>query len=58
MVDLKEWEYEDVDTQAMNDPNCLEALRACELLKFFLTPRMQAQPELLEYLISLWEINR
>jgi len=47
MVDWKEREHEDVDTQAMNDPNCLEALRACRLLKFFLTVGMRAQPKLL-----------
>lgn len=28
MVDSKEREHEDVDTQALNDPNFLEALRA------------------------------
>ena len=56
-ISWKEWENEDVDTQAMNDPNCLEALTACGILKFFLTPRMRAQPELLRYLISLWDIN-
>jgi len=58
MVDWKEREHEDMDTQAMNDPNSLEALRACGLLKFFLTLRMRAQLELLWYLISLWDINR
>ena len=57
MVDWKEREHEDVDTQAMNDPNFMEALRACRLLTFFLTPGMRAQPELLRYLISLWDIN-
>lgn len=57
MVDWKEQEHEDVDTHAVNDQNCLEALRACGLLKFFLTPGMRAQPELLWYLISLWDIN-
>lgn len=58
MVDWKEHEDEDVDTQALNDPNCLNALRNCGLLKFFLTLGMQAQPELLRYLISLWDINQ
>jgi len=47
MVDWKEWEHENVETHAMSDPNCLEALRACVLLKFFLTPSMWAQSELL-----------
>ena len=57
MVDWKEREHEDFDTQALNDPNFLKALRACRLLKFFLTPVMRAQPKLLRYLISLWDIN-
>lgn len=58
MVDWKELEHEDVETQAFNDPNCLEALRACGLLKFFLTLGMWAQHEFLRYLISLWDINQ
>lgn len=58
MVGWKEWEHDDVNTQALNDPNSLEALRACGLLKFFLTLGMQAQPKLLQYLISLWDINQ
>jgi len=57
MVDWKEREHEDIDTQAIVDPNCLEALRNYGLLKFFLTLGMQAQPKLLWYLISLWGIN-
>ena len=57
MVDWKEREQEDVDTQALNYPNFLEALWACGLLKFFLTPGMRAQLEFLRYLISLWDIN-
>lgn len=58
MVDWKEREHGEVDIEALNDPNCLEALRACGLLKFFLTPGIQAQPELLRYLISIWDNNR
>jgi len=58
MVDWKEREHKDVDNQVMNDPNCLEALRACGILNIFLTPGMRAQPEFLRYLISLWDINR
>lgn len=43
---------------ALEDPNCLDALRNYGLLKFFLTPSLWAQPELLQYLISLWDIGR
>lgn len=53
MVDWKKCEHKDVDTQVLNDPNFLGALRACGLLKLFLTPGMRAQPEFLRYLISL-----
>ena len=47
-----------MDTQALNYPNYLNALRDYGLLKFFLTPRMRVQPELLQHLISLWDINQ
>ena len=57
-ITWQECEHEDVDTQAMNDPNCLKALRNCGLLEFFLKPGMRAQPELLRYLISFWNINQ
>lgn len=57
MVDWKEQEHEDVDTQAMDDPNFLDSLRACRILKLFLTPGMWAQPDLLRCLINLWDIN-
>jgi len=42
----------------MANPNCLNTLRNCGLLKFFLTPGLQAQHELLGYLTSLWDMNR
>ena len=58
MVDWKEHEHEDIDTETMVDPNCLNAIRNCGLLKFFLTPGLRAQPELLQYLISLWDVKR
>lgn len=58
MVDWKERGHENVDTQAPNDRNCLNTLRNCGLLNFFLTTGMWAQPELLRYLISLWDINQ
>jgi len=53
MVDWKEHEHEDIDTQAIAYLNYLEALRNCGLLKLFLTPGLRAQLELLRYLISL-----
>lgn len=52
MVDWKECEHEDIDTQVMADPNYLNDLRNCGLLKFFLTPNLRW------YLISLWDVNQ
>ena len=33
----------------------MNALRNCGLKKFFLIPCLRAQPELLQYLISIWD---
>lgn len=58
MVDWKEREHDNINTQTMVDPNCLNSLRNCGLLKFFLTLGLRAPPELLRYLISLWDVNQ
>ena len=58
MVDWKEHEHDDIEPQEMAVPNCLDALRNCGLLKLFLTPGLRAQLELLQYLISLWDVNQ
>ena len=42
------------DEQAFNDPGCRRALLECGILKFFLTPHLRAQPDLLELLIRSW----
>jgi len=42
----------------MANPNFLDALSNCGLLKFFLALGLQAQPKLLQYLISLWDVNQ
>ena len=36
----------------------MEALRNCGLKEIFLTPCLQAQPELLQYLVSIWDENQ
>lgn len=46
-----------MDKVAMEDEACMDALRNCGLKKFFLTPCLRAQPELLKYLINLWDEN-
>jgi len=46
--------HDNEDIVAFGDAGCLDAMRACGLLKFFLTPRLRAQPDLLEFLIRSW----
>ena len=38
----------------MENETCMNALKKCGLKKFFLTPCLRAQLELLQYLISIW----
>lgn len=35
----------------------MNALRDCGLKKFFLTPYLRAQPELLQFIIDLWDVD-
>ena len=57
VIEWKEREHSEEDELAMADEKCMNALRNCELNKFFLTPCLRAQPELLQYLISIWDEN-
>ena len=43
---------EDIAAYALVE--CRNAMRACGFLKFFLTPRLRTQPDLLEFLIRAW----
>jgi len=45
------------DEQEFNNPGCRRALLECGLLKFFLTPHIRAQPDLLELLIHSWNLT-
>ena len=42
------------DIAAWGDVNCCNAMRACSFMKFFLTPRLRAQHDLLELVIRAW----
>ena len=55
VIEWKEREHSEEDELAMENERCMEALRDCGLKKFFLTPCLQAQPELLQYLINIWD---
>jgi len=57
VVEWKEREHDSVDELAIEDEACMDALRDCGLKKFFPTPYLQAQPELLQYLINILDEN-
>lgn len=42
------------DIAAWANVDCCNAMRACGFMKFFLTPRLRAQHDLLELLIRAW----
>ena len=52
----QERDHDNEDVAAFADAGCRNAMRACGLLKFFLTPRLRAQPDLLELLIRAWNL--
>lgn len=57
VVELKEIEHDSVDALALEDDGCMNSLRYCGLKKFFLTPYLRAQPELLQFIVDLWDVN-
>ena len=57
VIEWKEREHGEEDEMAMENEACMNALRNCGLKKFFLRPCLQAQPELLQYLVSIWDEN-
>ena len=58
VIEWKEWEHSEEDKLSMENERVMEALRNFFLKKFFLTPCLRAQPELLQYLISIWDENQ
>ena len=58
VIEWKEREHGEEDEQALSNVRCMDVLRDCELLKFFMAPCIRAQMELLQYLISVWDIDR
>ena len=57
LVTWREREHTAVDDEVINDPDALDALRGCALLKFFKLPNMKANTRLLEMLIDYWNIE-
>lgn len=53
----REREHEEHNFTIGNDPATIQALRDCELLKFFGLPGMRHQIELLRYLVRAWDVQ-
>ena len=58
VIKWKEREHCEEDELAMENERVMQALRNCGLKKLFLTPCLQAQPDLLQYLVSIWDKNQ
>lgn len=56
-VTWREREHTAVDDEVMKNPDALDALQGCGLLKFFKLPNMKANTRLLEILIDYWSID-
>ena len=57
VIEWKEREHNNDDEFSMGDPNFLDVIRNCGLLKFFLVLCLRAQPDLLQYLVGAWDPN-
>ena len=57
-MEWKERGHEAEKFQETQEPECINALRNCGLLKFFRTTELRAQMELLPYLISLYDVDQ
>lgn len=57
VVEWKERDHDEVDSLALEDEGCMNALRDCGLKNFFLTPYLRTQPELLQFIIDLWDVD-
>ena len=57
VIEWKEREHDAMDALAIEDEACMDALRDCGLKKFFLTPYLRAQPELLRFIIDAWDVE-
>lgn len=52
VLEWKEREHNEVDALALEDDDCMNALRDCGLKKFFHTSYLRAQPELLRFIVD------
>ena len=54
MVIWKERQHDNDDAFTERNAGCIAALRDCELLKLFQTPRMVSHKRLLEHILWMW----
>ena len=57
VIKWKEREHSEENEEAMGNRICMEALRDCGLKKFFMKPFLRDKVELLQYLISFWDVD-
>ena len=57
VIEWREREHGEEDELAMENETCMNALKNCGLKNFFLKPCLRAQPELLQYLINIWDAD-
>lgn len=57
MLEWKEREHELNDQEALNDSATIVALCNCGLLKFFMCLGLQAQPLLLQRMVTMWDAD-
>ena len=54
-ITWREHEHEEEDMLALHDPVTVNALRNCDLFKFFHISSMRQQINLLQYLLDAWD---
>ena len=52
VIEWREREHEGANNEALNHPGMVNALRQCELLKYFQTSLMRSETSLLQLLIG------
>jgi hypothetical protein len=58
VLEWREQEHEEDNSNAENHPPTIAALRDCGVLKYFRIPGMRAQVRLLEYLVRMWDPDK
>jgi hypothetical protein len=57
VIEWREREHEDIDSQVIEDLKAMESIQRCGLRNFFETSNIRAQKRLLQVLIIYWDPN-